>query len=51
MVLRLLAEFGDEIGPAGGKFPDSGGLFGSAGRAAGDIDEYDRQIVAAKGVS
>jgi len=50
MVLRLPVEFGDEIGPSGGKLRGRPSLLGAARRAAGDIDEHDRQAAAAEGV-
>lgn len=48
VIMRLGVQLRDEIGPAGGKFADADPLLRAARRAAGDIDEDDREVVAAE---
>jgi hypothetical protein len=50
MVPRLPVQLGDEIGPAGRKLSMASRLLRPARRAAGDIDEHDRQAMSAKGL-
>jgi hypothetical protein len=48
MISRLLVQLRDQIGRAGGKISRPARLFGPTRRACVDIDEHDRQAMAAE---